>query len=109
MFWSQVYDSKSYFTCGIIDDNDSMDCYTLGKLLFWTLLHYGLWPQWLHKMHLQYFMEEKIEFANILKENSPIIYRIYRQLMAKSSDSNKLLHDWVQNREINVSIILIFF
>jgi len=49
-FWNQIYSDEKYFTDGIIDA--SQESFVLGKLLFWTLLHRGLWPQWLHKLHI---------------------------------------------------------
>jgi hypothetical protein len=103
IFWNKVLDCQLYFTDGLIDN--SPECHTLGILLFWTILHYGQWPQWLNKFHIQYLIDEKIEHEKILKECNPISYKLVRQLKKKKSNFNDLLHSWVNNRDINVSII----
>jgi len=77
----------------------------LGKLLFWTLLHRGLWPQWLHKLHIQYLIDEKIDVVNILKQYNPIVYKLYRHLMSSNSNLKNSLQNWISNREVNVSLI----
>ncbi|PKB99483.1 hypothetical protein RhiirA5_403606 [Rhizophagus irregularis] len=92
-----------YFTDGLIDN--SPECHTLGILLFWTILHYGQWPQWLNKFHIQYLIDEKIEHEKILKECNPISYKLVRQLKKKKSNFNDLLHSWVNNRDINIDHI----
>ncbi|CAB5396266.1 unnamed protein product [Rhizophagus irregularis] len=68
-FWNKVLECDLYFTNGIIDN--TTESHILGKMLFWTILHCGLWPQWLHKLHIQYFIDEKIdvgEFSSLSKE-----------------------------------------
>ena len=104
IFWNEIYSNEKYFTDGIIDA--SQESFVLGKLLFWTLLHCGLWPQWLHRLHIQYLIDEKIDVVNILKQCNPIVYQLYRHLMSSNSNSKNSLQNWISNREIDVSLIL---
>ncbi|GBC28403.2 hypothetical protein GLOIN_2v1824248 [Rhizophagus irregularis DAOM 181602=DAOM 197198] len=75
--------------------------------IFWnkTILHYGQWPQWLNKFHIQYLIDEKIEHEKILKECNPIFYKLVRQLKKKKSNFNDLLHSWMNNCDINIDHI----
>ena len=102
-FWNQIYSDEKYFTDEIIDA--SQESFVLGKLLFWTLLHRGLWPQWLHKLHIQYLIDEKIDVVNILKQYNPIVYKLYHHLMSSNSNLKNSLQNWICNREVNVSLI----
>src|SRR5579871_6438373 len=97
MFWDKVRECELYFTEGIIDNlNDS---HALGKLLFWMLLHGSLYPQWLNKFHVQYLLDEKIEFEKIFKEHN---VQLYSQLISKKK--SKALQEWTNNRDVDVSI-----
>jgi hypothetical protein len=103
IFWDKIHECGLYFTNGIIEN--TTESYTLGRMLFWTILHCGLWPQWLHKLHIQNFINEKIDVVNVLKTTNPIIYRLYRQLTHNNIGVNKSLNEYLNNREIDVSII----
>ena len=53
---------------------------TLGKILFWCLIHNGAWPHWIHKFHFQFMFSLKINYINVLKEINPHIYEIIRSI-----------------------------
>ncbi|POG58428.1 hypothetical protein GLOIN_2v1885837 [Rhizophagus irregularis DAOM 181602=DAOM 197198] len=97
-FWNKVLECDLYFTNGIIDN--TTESHILGKMLFWTILHCGLWPQWLHKLHIQYFIDEKIDVVNVLKTTNHNVYRLYRQIK-HNIDAKKSLNVYLSNREID--------
>ena len=52
----------------------------LGKLLFWSLIHNGAWPHWLHKFHFKLIFKIDINHIQILREVQPQIYEIIRNI-----------------------------
>ncbi len=89
-FWDQIklYDDPTFFISNddvfIISSNplllNSTKLITLGKTLFWCLIHNGAWPHWLHKFHFRYMFEMNINYVQILKEIQPQIYEIIRSI-----------------------------
>ena|SRR5438034_11670615 len=48
--------------------------FTLGRLLFWTLIHNGFWPYWLDPFHIQSIFEIAcIDTKSIYLEINPIV------------------------------------
>ncbi|GES72833.1 hypothetical protein GLOIN_2v1885837 [Rhizophagus clarus] len=97
MFWRKIHECELYFTDGLIDY--SSECHALGKLLFWTTLHCGWWPQWLNKVIFQYLFDEKIEAKKVLKEYNR---GLYEQL--KNKKSRDFFQEWRNNRDVNINI-----
>jgi len=60
-----------------------------------------MWPQWLHKLHVKYFIDEKIEVEKVLKEYNP---QLYEKL--KNKRSREFFQEWKSNRNIDVSVYI---
>ena len=88
--WDQIKNNDE-FPLFISNDNNyvissnplllrSKEFITLGKLLFWSLIHNGAWPHWLHKFHFKYMFEMNINYIQILKEIQPNIFEITKMI-----------------------------
>ena len=53
---------------------------TIGKLLFWCLIHNGAWPHWLHQFHFRYIFDIEINYIKVLEEIQPQIYEITKSI-----------------------------
>ena len=42
--------------------------FVLGKVLFWSFIHGGAWPTWLHPFHISFITEQNIDTAKIFEE-----------------------------------------
>jgi hypothetical protein len=105
LFWTEA--ELIYFLNGLIDNSN--DCQFLGKLLFWTMLHNGYWPQWLNKMHIQYIFEDPIVSTKLLKQHNKPLYSLYNQIVSNGMNWRKGFENWVENRDIVSIYIKNFF
>src|SRR5688572_14220309 len=94
-----------YFSNGLIDNSNN--CQIIGKILFWTVLHSGYWPQWLNKMHIMYILEEQIDSINVLKSHNKKLHTLYSKITANSPNWRNEFKEWVKNRDI-VSIYILY-
>jgi hypothetical protein len=61
---------------------------SIGNPLFWTFIHYGSWPKWLKKIHIQYVINDN----NILYDRIDPSSKVkIEQVELKKSDVNKFL------------------
>ena len=79
--------------------------YLTGKILFWTLIHGGAWPVWLHPYHINFFLGFKINFIDIFQEIQPNLYKIANQIKTDNSVYNQIKDWWLNYRNMGVSII----
>jgi hypothetical protein len=84
--------------------------FTIGKLLFWTLIHNGFWPYWLDPFHIQSIFEIAcIDTKSICLEINPIVGRIIDNLenidnytIDKACLDEPYFKDFLMNNELQV-------
>ena len=79
----------------------------IGKLLFWSWIHLGSWPQWLDPIHLQYIIDEKesISCMSSLLDYAPYFYNLSNDIKNNGKEIRKRdLEFWIEQRGLNVSL-----
>src|SRR5581483_5488179 len=58
--------------------------FTIGKLLFWTLIHNGFWPYWLDSIHFQFIFDKEaisnIDIKPMYSEINPTVGHVIHKL-----------------------------
>jgi hypothetical protein len=80
---------------------------TLGKLLFWSWIHFGSWPKWLDQIHMQYVINgEQIPCKRALQEHIPYLYRLSEKIKTNGLQRNESdLRFWLNENGVGVSYI----
>jgi hypothetical protein len=88
----------------ILLQNDNL--FVLGKILFWSFIHKGAWPTWLHPFHINFLMEHNVDTIEIFKELHPNLFRIANKINVDNSAYNEIKEWWSNYRDINVVSIV---
>lgn len=81
---------------------------TLGKLLFWSWIHFGSWPKWLDQIHMQYVINggEQVSCKRALQEHIPYLHRLSEKIKSNGLQRNESdLRFWLNENGLGVSYI----
>ena len=78
--------------------------YLTGKILFWSFIHGGAWPTWLHLYHINFFLGLEIEVIDIFHEIQQNLFEIGNQIKTDNSVYDQIKDWWSNYRNIGVSI-----
>lgn len=84
--------------------------YTMGRLLFWTLIHNGSWPYWLDPFHIQSVFEiTYIDIQSICLMINPIVGHVIKNLenidnytIDKACSDEPYFKEFLINNELQV-------
>ncbi|PKY58929.1 hypothetical protein RhiirA4_481259 [Rhizophagus irregularis] len=82
---------------------------TIGKLLFWSWIHLGSWPKWLHQIHLQYAINgiDLVMCSNILRDRIPYLYHLVNDIKETYRDERQEdIKHWIEFHGIDDEIFL---
>ena len=81
---------------------------TIGKLLFWSWIHFGSWPKWLDQVHMRYVINgrDRISCEMALQEQNFYLYCLSEEIknngwQRRESD----LRYWLNENGLEVSYI----
>ncbi len=80
--------------------------FILGKILFWSFIHGGAWPTWLHPFHINFIMENSINTVETFEELQPNLYQLAKQISVDNSTYNEIKDWWSNYRNIGVVSII---
>jgi hypothetical protein len=88
--------------------------FTIGKLLFWTLIHNGFWPYWLDPLHFQSIFEIYIDTKSLCLEINPIVGRVIDNLeniddytIDKAHLEEPYFKEFLLNNELQVNLFIV--
>jgi hypothetical protein len=79
---------------------------TLGKLLFWSWIHFGSWPKWLDQIHMQYVINgrEHVLCKRALQERIPYLYNLSEEIKNNGLQRRENeLRFWINENGLSVS------
>jgi hypothetical protein len=82
--------------------------FIFGKILFWTLLHHGSWPHYLHQYLFKILFEENINYVDVANSLSPSLKNLISKLEKKNDDEDdKDLELWCERISIQVTNLIV--
>jgi hypothetical protein len=117
-FWEQIAQYETDYENLFLEDSNFKllnhnpnilkdDClFLVGKILFWSFIHEGSWPTWLHPFHINFIMENSINVVEIFEELQPNLYQLAKQIVINNSTYNEIKDWWSNYRNIGVVSII---
>jgi hypothetical protein len=82
--------------------------YIFGKILFWTLLHNGSWPHYLHQYLFKILFGEDINYIDVANSLSPSLKNLISKLGKKNdNEDDKDLELWCERISIQVTNLIV--
>ena len=81
---------------------------SIGKLLFWTFIHFGTWPKWLKEIHMQYAIggSEYASPKNALYEYNIYLYNLSERIRSDGWQRHENdIRFWISENSLSVSYI----
>jgi hypothetical protein len=76
--------------------------FILGKILFWSFIHEGAWPIWIHPFHIDFVMENSIDTVEIFKDLQPNLHQLAKQISINNSTYREIKDWWSNYRNIGI-------
>lgn len=80
--------------------------FQLGKVMFWSFIHRGAWPTWLHPFHINFIMEQNINTVEIFEKLQPSLFELANKINFDYSAYNEIKDWWSNYRDIDVVSIV---
>ncbi|CAB5201749.1 hypothetical protein RhiirA5_426203 [Rhizophagus irregularis] len=81
---------------------------SIGKLLFWTFIHFGSWPKWLKEIHMQYVIggTEYVSSKNALYEHNMYLYNLSERIRNDGWRRHESdIRFWIHENNLNDEIL----